>query len=178
MCCNYEVVINYWSTKTHLILSLILHEFQQQSISVTVWTRSGSASGSTERSVQLDACHSLYSPGLLWGFPSLPVIPSKFAFLYPAFGSVSSSGLSISGCSLGCRFSAYGQVLCTWFTHHAYFPCALWRTFPARENAVPGGTCSHSGVQRCHSVMGSHSMVARFLCLLVNFPNEFSWWSF
>lgn len=112
MHCNYKVVINYWNTKTHLILSLILHEFQQQSISGTVWSRSGSASGSTERSVHLDAWHSLYSPGLLWGFPSLPVIPSKFAFLYPAF-PVSCKLFwpvhfySTVGCSLDCEFCAY-----------------------------------------------------------------------
>ena len=49
--CNYKVVIDYWSTKTRLILSLILYGFQQQSVSVTVWSRSGSVSGSTEGSV-------------------------------------------------------------------------------------------------------------------------------
>lgn len=112
MHCNYKVVINYWSTKTHLILSLILHEFQQQSISGTVWSCSGSASGSTERSVQWEAWHSLYSPGLLWGFPSLPVIPSKFAFLYPTFPVSCKLFWPVhfyptAGCSLDCGFCAY-----------------------------------------------------------------------
>lgn len=81
--------------------------------------------GSAEGRVQLDSCHLLYGPCLCWSFLSLSVTPSKFAFLYPAFFSVSCSSLSISSLelaiALGCRSSSYAQVLCTWFTA----PCLL-----------------------------------------------------
>lgn len=173
MHCNYKVVINYWNTKTHLILSLILHEFQQQSISGTVWSRSGSASGSTERSVQLDAWYSLYSPGLLWGFPSLPVMPSKFAFLYP----VSSSGLSISTRQQAVAWTV-GFLLISSPLYRVHTPCLLslcsLKDLPCLWKRCTWWHLLHSGFQRCPSVMGSHSMAARFLCLSVS---EFSWWT-
>lgn len=125
----------------------------------------------------LDACHSLYSPGLLWGFPSLPVIPSKFAFLYPAFASVSSSGLSISktGYSLACGFSAHVQVFCT--GSHTMLTLPVLSEGPSLPvktlylvASVPTQASNDAPVWWAH-ILWQHIFYAS---LLVNFPNEFS----
>lgn len=158
-------------------MSLILHGCQKQSISVTVWSRSGSVSGSTEGSMQLDACHSLYSPGLLWGFPSLLVIPSKCAFLYPDFASVSSSGLSISksGYSLDCGLSAHVKVFCTGsHTMHALPVLSEGPSLPVKTlylvASAPTQASNDAPVWWAHILW----QLVFNAFLLVNFPNEFS----